>query len=422
MVVQITKASTAAAIALVTVAIVVTQSATGWAQTNSAPIIATPSSTSLQYLFPRGAATTLSFPSAPATDSDGDDITYRFVFTVPDTSTTDEDDTREVIAADALFTVNRNGNAFAFDTVPNVTPKQFNDLYGDVVSHTVLVKMYANDGAQDSESLSFNIRVFHDASPQFHLAAAYQGKQRWTLDQEITVHEGPAANAELAAIILGDYDENGQPRPGQPTRLENAGDALQIPWTAASAGTRTWTRGNRDGAANSPKIECLDHDGATTHTWDDAGSEDSLQFGLETPAQNGAGHVALKFSSEPDYESPGDDDQDNTYLVRLVNDHDIHGLGDDDATLGCDGSAVDVAITVKDVGPPAPIEDFTVTLEEMDDGYTVNMRWDNTRLNRFIENGDYVDFPDPYFPPDGHQDGISDRKGNANHLDAHRRD
>ena len=136
------------AILLITVAIVtlIMQSMPISAQDNATPMIGTPDSTPDNYLFPRGAVAKLKFPSAPATDQDNDDINYRFEFTVPDTSTTDDaTDTTDVVPAEALFTVTQTGNTFEFEAVSNVTPKIFNDLYGDVISYDIPVKMYAND-------------------------------------------------------------------------------------------------------------------------------------------------------------------------------------------------------------------------------------------------------------------------------------
>lgn len=104
-------AKTAAAIITILVAITVLQHSTGWAEGNNAPVMATPSSTSLKYLFPHGTAAERSFPSDPATDTDDDTITYRFVFTVPDTSTVgDTTDTTEVEPSDALFSVSQSEN------------------------------------------------------------------------------------------------------------------------------------------------------------------------------------------------------------------------------------------------------------------------------------------------------------------------
>ena len=109
------------AILLITVTIVtlMMQSTRTSAQNNAAPIIATPESATLSYMFPRGYFTRLEFSSTPATDTETADhlIDYRFVFTVPDTSTTDENDTVDVDAATALFVIKRVSNTFEFEAV-----------------------------------------------------------------------------------------------------------------------------------------------------------------------------------------------------------------------------------------------------------------------------------------------------------------
>ena len=236
-----------------------------------------------------------------------------------------------------------------------------------------------------------------DASPQFHHAATYQSKQRWELNKVIEVYEGPQANSELGKAILGSYDQNGNPILGQPDRISGITDALQIPWTSTTEGARTWTLGNRDGTMDSPKVKCKDQSGTTTHTWDEAGSEDSALFGIDQPeGDQQQGHIPLRFASTPDYEAAQDDGTDNEYLIRLVNDHEIHELGTTDATLGCDGSALDLKIRVKDVGPPAPPIGLTLTPEaNIQDQFGIY--WDHSDANQLIENGKRVDFPDPSF-------------------------
>ena len=393
---QITKTAAAAAIATILVAIAVLQHSTGWAQGNNAPVIATPSSTSLHYLFPRGNAAELTFSSEPASDQDGGEtLTYRFVITVPDISTTnDASDTTDVSPAEALFNVTRTGNTFEFTAVEGVTPKRFNNLFGNVIQYTIPVKMYANDGTVDSESLAFTITAYHDASPQFHLAATHQGKQRWQLNRPVTVYEGVAANPSLAKIILGDYDQHGEPNPGQPDRLTTAGDVLQIPWTSSQGGTRQWSTGNRENI-NGPKIICNDGSGYVALTWARSGSEDGSLFTTSTPAQNRQGHATLAFTNTPDFENPADNGQNNQYRVRLVNDHNIHKLGSDTATLGCDGSAIDIVINVKNVGTPAPITP-TGSYHEDDDS-KITIAW--TAPTGFVEHGSVVDFPHAAFAP-----------------------
>ena len=335
-------------------------------QDNTPPVIGIPTSISLHYLFPQGEEAMLEFSSEPVTDAESDTTTDWFVFTLPDNMETTD-------PAAALFKVTEKDHNFEFTAKDGVTPEDFTALYGNVVSYEITVKMYASDGTEDSDPLSFTITAYHDASPQFHHSATYQSEQPWELDEVIEVYEGP----------------------------QNVTDALQVPWTSTTEGTRTWTLGNRDGTDGSPKIKCKDQDQGepTPHTWDDAGSEDSALFEITPPGDQQQGDIPLRFKSPPDYEDAKDHDTDNEYLVRLVSNHDIHGLKDQSPTLGCDGSALDLKIRVKDVGPPAPPTGLTLTPEanRLD---RFRIYWDHPHANQFIENGTRVDFPDPSFNPE----------------------
>ena len=357
-------------------------------QENTPPVIEAPVSTSLHHLFPRGEKAVLEFNSEPVTD------TVRFVFTVPDNNT----DTTETDQAGALFQWIRNGHNFEFTAKDGFTPEDFTALYGNVVNYKVPVKMYANDGTDNSDPLEFTITAYHDASPQFHHAATYQSEQRWEqhpeLDTVIEVYEGPQANSELGKIILGTG--------GQPDHISDITNALQVPWTSTTEGTRTWTLGNRDGTVGNPRIKCNDQGETTTHTWNEAGSEDSALFAIDLPEGNQQqgnqqkGHIPLRFAFEPDYEDAKDKDTNNEYLIRLASGHDIHQLGKDDATLGCNGSALDLKIRVKDVGPPAPPTGLTLSLQA-NKSVGFGIYWDTPHANHFIENGTPVDFPNPSF-------------------------
>ena len=363
-----------AALATIAAAIILlwTPAQETWGQENTPPVIGepTPTSLSLQYLFPRGEKAELEFSSEPVTDPESDATTVRFDFILTD----DENDTTD--PAGALFKVTANGNNFEFTAKDGVTPEDFTALYGNVVSHSIQVKMYANDGNQDSLPLSFTITAYHDASPRFQGAATYQPEQYWELDEVIEVYEGP----------------------------QNVTDALQIPWTSTTTGARTWTLGNRDGMMDSPKIKCKDGSKTTIHTWDEAGSEDSALFAIDQPeGDQQQGHIPLRFAFAPDYEEPQGHDKDNedhdkanTYLVRLVSSHDIHKLGTDDATPGCDGAALDLKVRVKDIGPPAPPTGLILSLQPNKPNH-LGIHWDTPHANQFIEDGTRVDFPDPSF-------------------------
>ena len=406
MVKQTTPRATKIAILLITVAIVtlLMKSTPTSAQGNATPIITEPQSTTLSYMFPRGYFTRLNFPSAPATDTDTPEkqISYRFTFTIPDASTTDNsEDTTEVDdAAAALLTVKRVGNTFEFVAIDNVTPKQFNQVYGDVHEYIIPGKMYAYDNNSLSDPLGFTIEAHYDASPQWHLAADYWQYHIWRLKEEISIYEGPNANQQLATIILGDYDSNGAPQNGQPTRLTSPNDVLQIPWTASFGGARTWTTGDPTGTTDDPYLKCLENHRSirVLSVWSPLGSEDSALVTVAGQTQTKNGHATLQFiNPTTDYESPTDTGQDNSYQFRLVSRHGIHNLGDKSiATLGCDGSALDLKVKVKDVGPPAPIPGMDLTLEPNKDA-AFKIDWDLTKFDQFLDDGTRVDFPHDSF-------------------------
>ena len=361
-----------------------------WGQENTPPVIGTPTSTSLQYLFPRDEKAVLEFSSEPVTDAELDTTNVQFLFTLPDNM--DPTD-----PAGALFKITRNGHNFEFTAKEGFTPEEFTALYGNVVSYKIPVEMYASDGTDESEPREFTITAYHDASPQFHHSAKYQPKQRWELDTVIEVYEGPQANSELGKIILGSYDEENNPTEGQPDRISDVTDRLQVPWTSTTEGARTWTLGNRDDTADNLKIKCQDGGGTTTHTWDDQGSQDSALFAIDQPEEDQQqGHIPLRFASPPDYEDAKDHDTDNEYLIRLASDHEIHGFGGASPTMGCDGSALDLKVRVKDVGPPAPPTRLTLSpYANTQDKFSIY--WDHPHANQFIENGIPTDLPDPSF-------------------------
>ena len=210
------------------------------------------------------------------------------------------------------------------------------------------------------------------------------------MPEAVEVYEGPQANAELAAAVIGDYDDMGHPNPGQPARLSDT-EGLQLPWTARSDGTVDWHTGSPDGTGLNPRVQCLDQGATSDQTWPDEGSRDSGDFTLSPSSTASAGsHALVKFSGDPDYENPADHDTDNLYELRVFNRHGLHLLGEDGAFPGCDGSALDLRVRVKDVGPPAPPRNVTATVQR--DG-TIDVSWDMPHANKFTEDGKEVDFP-----------------------------
>ena len=213
----------------------------------------------------------------------------------------------------------------------------------------------------------------------------------WQLNQEISVYEGPSANKQLAAIILGDYDSNGTTQGEQPTQVTSPTEVLQIPQTASYAGARTWTTGNRDRTTNRPWVICLDKYGTLAVTaWDTAGGEDSSLITVAPPAQTKNGHATLKFNSNPDLENRADHNTDNAYLVRFYNTHNLHNQTDVSKIPSCSGSAVDLEAKIKDVRPPAQA---TSLMGNFKTGDNSTIELSRTKPTGFMENGSIVAFP-----------------------------
>ena len=366
------------------------------AQPNAPPEIATPQSTTLTFLFPRGTAAILDFDSDPVTDTENDDITVRFVFTIPDASTQDYDDRMETTATGALLVVTQNGHDYEFKAKTGVSPSDFQEVYEARHSHDVEVKMYANDGVADSQPLSFTIRTSYDASAQFHSPAEYQSAQRWTL-LEIAIYEGPTAEAELNDILLGDYNAEANPLAGQPPRLDLT-NALQVPWTAVTSTSMSWKLGTPDGTTV-PHVKCRDAARLHTHEWPEAGAKDSTDFLME-PATSAtkASHTGVRFKTQPDHENPADEDEDNLYEVRMFNTNTVRDVDGPNQSTGCTGSAVDLKVRVKDVGPPAPPTGVTL---ELNAAKAIAVSWNSPAPNEFIQDGKRVAFPHTSFNVSG---------------------
>ena len=307
----------------------------------------------LTLLLPHGpySRALLKFNGEPATDPDGDNITYRFAFAVTGLSGIQS-------PSEALLRITRKGNNFAFRGNGDITPAQFTSVYGeDATIPTLLSAIYASDGTDESDPEGFNIHLVYDGSAQFSAPAEYIGDQRWEISTPIEMYEGT-------------------------TMLETG----QLPtWTAVIADHRNW---GFDWSP--PSIRC--EVAATTYdvyTFPDGGDDNTL-FSLDSESSATSGTVSLTFKTVPDYETPGDSNANNDYHVRVVNTHDIHRLGGEGSPTGCSGSVLDVNIRVKDVGTPAPPELVEGRFRETDDT-TIDVNW--TASGGFNENGTLVAFP-----------------------------
>ena len=304
----------------------------------------------LTLLLPRGPVALMDLGEELATDPDGDDISYRFAFAVPGLSGIQT-------PAEALLQITREGNSFVFQGNGDITPAQFISVYGeDATIPTFPSAIYASDGTDESDPKQFNLHLVYDGSAQFSAPAEYIEDQRWEISTPIEMYEGATMpeSEDLPA------------------------------WTAVTAQPRQWGF-----AWSPPSIRCEIVTVFDPYTLPDGGDDNAL-FSLDSAERATAGTVSLAFKTAPDYETPGDSNEDNEYQIRVVNTHDIHHLSNEGTPTGCSGSVLDVTIRVKDVGVPAPPEDIAAGFQDTDDT-KIDVNW--TASEGFSENGSLVEFP-----------------------------
>ncbi len=304
----------------------------------------------LTLLLPNGPVASLAFDREPATDPDGDAVSYRFAFAVPNLSGVQN-------PSEALLQITRQGNSFVFQGNGDITPTQFTSVYGQIATiPTLLSAIYASDGTDESDPEVFNVHLVYDGSAQFSAPAEYIGDQRWEISAPIEMYEG---------TTLPDREE-------LPT------------WTAVTAAHREW---GFDWTP--PSIRCEIVTTYNVYTFPDGGDDNTL-FSLDSEDRATSGTVSLTFKTVPDYETPGDSNADNEYQVRVVNTHNIHRLGGEGTPTGCSGSVLDVSIRVKDIGVPMPPEHVEGRFRDADDT-TIDVNW--AASAGFSENGVLVAFP-----------------------------
>ncbi len=305
----------------------------------------------LTLLLPRGPGDQLEFSGEPATDPDGDDISYRFGFAVPGLSGIQT-------PAEALFRITREGNSFVFQPDGDITPARFTSVYGEVATiPTLLSAIYASDGTDESNPEVFNVHLVYDGSAQFSAPAEYKEDQRWEIPAPIEMYEG---------TTMPESEE-------LPT------------WTAVTAEPRQWRLENW----SPPSIRCEIATVYDPYTLPDGGFDNAL-VSLDSEERATSGTVTLTFKTVPDYEMPHDGNEDNEYQIRVVNTHNIHRLGGEGSPTGCSGSVIDLTIRVKDVGVPAPPEEIEAGFQDSDDS-KIDVNW--TASVGFSENGSLVEFP-----------------------------
>ena len=123
---------------------------------NNRPLLGDPSdrSAGASYKFPSGRTGGMRYGSEPATDQDGDDLSYLITFTNPatkaeETVTVPEDGTAAALTG-TLMTVRRSGNDFIFEPDGTVTPGMFEAAYNEPLNagdaEPLDLRLQATDG------------------------------------------------------------------------------------------------------------------------------------------------------------------------------------------------------------------------------------------------------------------------------------
>ena len=255
---------------------------------------------------------------------------------------------------------------FTITYADDVTPSQYRDVYGATGSEVALTgKLAASNHTGHSTSLTFTLRVTYDASAQFGPPSAHQSQNRWSVDEVYETYE------TLTAL-----------------------PAISIPWAAVTDGHREWSAGTPDGVT----FQCSDPGGATNADWPDDGEKDSALFSVSSAATAQSGTITVSFKDAPDFENPSDDEGtttvngvdepnpgDNVYHLRVTSDHDVHDLGSEGNDTGCNGSAVDIKIRVKDVKPPIAPPNLSGAFRS-DDDTIIDLTWSAVKRLRRRRN------------------------------------
>ena len=313
---------------------------------------------SIYQLFPTGDPAKLEFNGPIAGNADGTGASHAFKFNRTGV-------TQSLNSAEALLTVTGPDadHDFTIQPVANTTPAQFRAVYGgDVNSVTLNGTLTASNTIRLSTELSFSLNLTYDDSPQFGppaiVAAIVPPNNRWIVPNTYEVYEG------MTTLIA-------------------------IPWDALTDGTRQWTAGN----PTSVEFKCKDHTETRPADWPEAGEKDSGKFTAASSSTAQSGTVTASFSATPDFETPGDDDANNTYHLRITNNHELHDLSTE-GNIGCNGSAVDVTVKVKDVGAP---ESPAITAAVFDPNDATKINITVTEPTTFDADGTPTTFPHPDF-------------------------
>ena len=289
------------------------------------------------YKFPAGRTGGMRYGSEPATDQDGDDLSYLITFTNPETGaretvTVPEDATAAALTG-TLMNVKRMENDFIFEPDGTVTPGRFVATYNEPWNagdgKPLDLVLQATDGRERSEPVHFSLGLYYDPSGYFPEPAEIRSMSRWELPQTIETPEGAGALSEAT-----------------------------VQWTSPFAGARSWGAGDPAG----PVICRQGLEDEEDQEWPAAAAEDSGLFTV-TPASTveRSGGAVFSFTNPPDFEKPSDANGDNIYRLRIHNVHTLHVAGEQNDFPACSGSAVDITVTVTNVNEPPAFAGETAT-------------------------------------------------------------
>ena len=318
--------------------------------------ISPPTSTEIYHLFPRGTDAVLEFGTAIATGPVGATITYSIEYKLDGTVTPLSDLFLTEVIDEAAGTITYKSATH--------TIEQYRTAYGTTgAMQTISATLTATNG--DTDTLDFNIYIQHDQSPQWDAPATYVDDNRWQI--AFAVYEGPAAAATFSWSSTHS-EEYADRRWATKHRTQDAQPTIEcsVDHSTTTDPSTVWPDTVPDGylfeRTASPSAPHSYPSGTFTMTFDNSNPD------ATDPAD------LLKF---PDYENPHDDNADNadnTYHLRLISDNltDQQGM---EPYLGCTGSAVDISITIKDVGPPDPPTIITGDFNA-DEATEINLSWD----------------------------------------------
>lgn len=304
-------------------------------------------------LLPHGPPALVEFPGEPASDQDGDQLTYRFYFAVFGM-------TGIQTPEEALLQISRDDNRFEILPDGDITPAEFIAVYGDYANISSMPSaITASDGTVESDFEMFSLDLAYDASAQYSAPARYVTDQRWEYPDPIDWYEG------TTSPVGGAF----------PT------------WTAVTSGQRNWSL---DRSPDRIRCEIVRFSGFNSYEeWGD----DNRLFTVSSEGRSNSGTVRLSFKTTPDFETPDDVDGDNIYRLRAVNKHNIQWIEGEGNPTGCNGSILDFAIRVKDVGVPAPPAISSAVFDASDDT-VLEVTW--SEPGGFLEEGHLVALPDGF--------------------------